>query len=234
MLYLGPSREEAKKDDRTLTLQKLAIIDLDGTLLKGTSAERSFFFFLVFRAKLGPVRLTRFTLTFLKDVVRLGFRKAVGTNIAYLRGETPEQVGRWVAKYAERSLAEAVPAFLRLKLAVLKAEGYRVVLLSGSLHVLVELFKEALGADLAIGQQIEVVGGRLTGRKAGVYPFGAEKLDALFAVIKPEEVDWPNSWAMADRYWDLPVLELAGHPVAVHPDARLRRYAQQKGWDVIG
>ena len=217
-----------------MTLQKLAIIDLDGTLLKGTSAERSFFFFLVFRAKLGPVRLTRFTLTFLKDVVRLGFRRAVGTNIVYLRGETPEQVARWVAKYAERSLANAVPAFLRIKLAVLKAEGYRVILLSGSLHVLVELFREVLGADLAIGQQIEVVGGKLTGRKAGIYPFGAEKLDALFAVIKPEEIDWPSTWAMADRYWDLPVLELAGHPVAVHPDARLRRYAQQKGWEIIG
>ena len=216
-----------------MTLQKLAIIDLDGTLLKGTSAERSFFFFLVFRAKLGPVRLTRFTLTFLKDVVRLGFRRAVGTNIVYLRGETPEQVARWVAKYAERSLANAVPAFLRIKLAVLKAEGYRVILLSGSLHVLVELFREVLGADLAIGQQIEVVGGKLTGRKAGIYPFGAEKLDALFAVIKPEEIDWPSTWAMADRYWDLPVLELAGHPVAVHPDARLRRYAQQKGWEII-
>jgi HAD superfamily phosphoserine phosphatase-like hydrolase len=234
VLYLGLLRDEAKKDDRTVTPQKLAIIDLDGTLLKGTSAERSFFFFLVFRAKLGPVRLSRFTLTFLKDVARLGFRRAVGTNIAYLRGETPEQVGRWAAKYAGQSLADAVPAFLRLKLAVLKSEGYRVILLSGSLHVLVELFKEALGADLAIGQQIEVVGGKLTGKKAGVYPFGAEKLDALFAVIRREEVDWPSSWAMADRYWDLPVLELAGHPVAVHPDARLRRYAQQKGWEIIG
>lgn len=217
-----------------MTLQKLAIIDLDGTLLKGTSAERSFFFFLIFGAKIGPFRLTRFTLTFLKDVVRMGFRRAVGTNIVYLRGETPEQVARWVAKYAERSLANAVPAFLRIKLAVLKAEGYRVILLSGSLHVLVELFREVLGADLAIGQQIEVVGGKLTGRKAGIYPFGAEKLDALFAVIKPEEIDWPSTWAMADRYWDLPVLELAGHPVAVHPDVRLRRYAQQKGWEIIG
>ncbi len=233
MLYLGLFRD-AKKDGPIVIPQKLAIIDLDGTLLKGTSAERSFFFFLVFRAKLGPVRLVRFTLTFFKDVARLGFRRAVGTNITYLRGETPEQVDRWAAEYAARSLAEAVPAFLRLKLAVLKSEGYRVVLLSGSLHILVELFKEALGADLAIGQKIEVVGGKLTGKKAGIYPFGAEKLDALFAVISREEVDWPNSWAMADRYWDLPVLELAGHPVAVHPDARLRRYARDKGWDIIG
>jgi HAD superfamily hydrolase (TIGR01490 family) len=214
--------------------ERLAIIDLDGTLLKGTSAERSFFFFLIFRAKIGPIRLARFTLTFLKDAVKMGFRRAVGTNIAYLRGETPEQVRQWADKYAERSLAEAVPAELRLKLAALKQDGYRLVLLSGSLQVLVELFKEALGTDLAIGQQIEVVAGKLTGRKAGIYPFGAEKLDALFARLDPSGIDWPNSWALADRLWDLPVLERVGHPVAVHPDAKLRRHAQQKGWEIIG
>jgi phosphoserine phosphatase len=217
-----------------MNLQRLAIIDLDGTLLKGTSAERSFFFFLIFRAKIGPVRLTSFTLTFLKDVLKMGFRRAVGTNIAYLRGETPEQIRTWANKYAERSLAEAVPVALRTKIATLKANGCRVILLSGSLHVLVELFKEALGTDMAIGQKLEIVGGKLTGRKAGIYPFGAEKLDALFAEIDPAVVDWPNSWALADRLWDLPVLERVGHPVAVHPDAKLRRYAERMGWEIIG
>jgi len=214
--------------------QRLAIIDLDGTLLKGTSAERSFFFFLIFRAKIGPVRLLGFALTFLKDILRMGFRRAVGTNISYLRGEPAARLQTWADKYAERSLAEAVAPVLRSKLAALKAEGYRLILLSGSLHVLVELFKDAIGADLAIGQQVEVVGGKLTGRKAGIYPFGAEKLDALFAAIDPGEIDWPDSWALADRLWDLPVLERVGHPVAVHPDAGLRRHAQRKGWEIIG
>ena len=67
--------------------QRLAIIDLDGTLLKGTSAERSFFVFLVRRARLGPARLVRFLVTFFCDTLRMGFRRAVGCNISYLRGQ---------------------------------------------------------------------------------------------------------------------------------------------------
>ena len=39
---------------------------------------------------------------------------------------------------------------------------------------------------------------------------------------------------MADRYSDLPVLELVGHPVAVHADRRLRRLARKRGWEIIG
>ncbi len=214
--------------------QRLAIIDLDGTLLKGTSAERSFFVFLVRRARIGPARLLLFLVTFFKDTIRLGFRKAVGINISYLRGETPERVEAWADEYGRQNPHEAIPAELMNKVAALKVAGCRLILLSGSLQVLVNLFRRALGADMAIGQQLEIVEGKLTGRKSGIYPFGAEKLDALFARVDPSSIDWPNSWALADRLWDLPVLERVGHPVAVHPDAGLRRHAQQMGWEIIG
>jgi phosphoserine phosphatase len=36
-----------------------------------------------------------------------------------------------------------------------------------------------------------------------------------------------------DSYSDLPVLEVVGRPVAVHPDHRLRREALRRGWPVV-
>jgi hypothetical protein len=36
-----------------------------------------------------------------------------------------------------------------------------------------------------------------------------------------------------DSYSDLPVLEVVGRPVAVHPDHRLRREAARRGWPVV-
>jgi phosphoserine phosphatase len=47
------------------------------------------------------------------------------------------------------------------------------------------------------------------------------------------EVDWPASYAYADSIHDLSFLELAGHPVAVHPDRQLARIARQRGWGII-
>jgi phosphoserine phosphatase len=60
------------------------------------------------------------------------------------------------------------------------------------------------------------------------------KVEALSRRIDLEGIDWSGSWALADRLSDLPVLELVGHPVAVHADRKLRRLARQRGWEIIG
>ena len=104
----------------------------------------------------------------------------------------------------------------------------------GSLQVLVDQLKERLEAEILIGTDLEVVEGRLSGRKTGIFPYGRMKLDALFQRIDPEGIDWASSWALADRISDLPVLELVGHPVAVHADRKLRRLARKRGWEIIG
>jgi len=39
--------------------------------------------------------------------------------------------------------------------------------------------------------------------------------------------------AYADSYCDLPLLERVAEPVAVRPDRRLRRIAEQRGWEIL-
>ena len=214
--------------------KRLAIIDLDGTLLRRTSSEHSFFRFLILRGKIGPFRLASFFLTFARDGLRLGLRQAIGWNATYLRGETPARVGSWAGKYGQAYLLNAVPEGLQERIRGFKAQGCLIILLSGSLQVLVNELKGKLAVDIVIGRELEVVGGKLTGHRRGIYPYAKQKVEALFESIKPAEIDWQESWALADRMSDLPVLELVGHPVAVHPTAGLRRHAQQHGWEIIG
>lgn len=234
MLYDGFFRIDAGKDDRTVTPKRLAIIDLDGTLLRRTSSEHSFFRFLVLRGKIGPLRLASFFLTFFRDALKRGLRQAIGWNATYLRGETPERVQAWARSYGSAYLREAVPEGLQERIRAFKAGGCLIILLSGSLQVLVGELKEKLGVDIIIGRELEVAGGRLTGHRRGIYPYASQKVEALFEKVRPDEVDWKESWALADRLSDLPVLELVGHPVAVHPTAGLRRHALLRGWEIIG
>jgi HAD superfamily hydrolase (TIGR01490 family) len=234
VLYVGHFGDGADKDNCTLSLRKLAIIDLDGTLLRRTSSEHSFFRFLVLRGRIGPVRLAGFLWTFAVDALKLGLRQAIGWNATYLRGETAEQIKAWAGDYGAAYLQEAVPAGLQERIRRFKSGGCLIVLLSGSLQVLAEELRDKLGVDIVIGRDLEVAGGKLTGHRRGIYPYAHQKIEALYQRVKPEEVDWPGSWAMADRLSDLPVLELVGHPVAVHPTARLRRHARRKGWEIIG
>jgi HAD superfamily hydrolase (TIGR01490 family) len=213
---------------------RLAVIDLDGTLLKGMTAERVFFLHLIAHGRIGFGRATAFLLSFAGDLLRGGLQRAIGTNAGFLRGETPETARRWAREFGRVFLRKAVPDRLREKVLSLKTDGCRVVLLSGSLQILVDELKERLGAEVLIGGELETADGKLTGRKTGIHPYGREKVAALFSRIDHRAVDWECSWALADRFSDLPVLELVGNPVAVHPDRRLRRLARERGWETIG
>ncbi len=213
---------------------RLAVIDLDGTLLKGLNAERMFYLHLLVHGRIGVFRMAGFLFSLLGDTVRLGFRKAIGSNARILRGRAPGEVRQWANAFGHVFLRNAVPEDLRTKILSLRQEGRRIILLSGSLQVLVDQLRERLEAEILIGNDLEVVEDRLTGRKTGIFPYGRMKLDALFERIDPEGIDWPSSWALADRISDLPVLELVGHPVAVHADRKLRRLALRRGWEIIG
>ncbi len=210
---------------------RLAVIDLDGTLLKGMNAERMFYLHLLVHGHVGIFRMSGFLLSLLPDIVRLGFRMAIGSNARIVRGRTPSEVRQWANAFGQIFLRDAVPEGLREKILSLKREGCRIVLLSGSLQLLVDQLRERLEADILIGNDLEVIDGKLSGRKTGIFPYGRMKLDALFHRIDPEGIDWAGSWALADRISDLPVLELVGHPVAVHADRRLRRLAITRGWE---
>lgn len=213
---------------------RVAVIDLDGTLLQGMNAERIFYLHLLVAGHVSIFRMLGFLFSVLRDVVRIGFRPAIGSNARLLRGRTPGEVRQWANAFGQAYLRKAVPDDLRHKILSLKREGCRIVLLSGSLQLLVDQLKERLEAEILIGNDLEVAEGVLTGRKTGIFPYGRMKLDALFQRIDPEGVDWARSWALADRFSDLPVLELVGRPVAVHADRRLRRLARAKGWELIG
>jgi HAD superfamily hydrolase (TIGR01490 family) len=213
---------------------RLAVVDLDGTLLKGMNAERIFYLHLLARGHVGALRMAGFILTLVGDTLRLGFRRAIATNGRILRGKSPQEVRQWALDFGHVFLRRAVPEDLREKILSLKQEGCRIVLLSGSLQVLVDQLRERLEAEILIGTELEVVEGRLSGKKTGIFPYGRQKVEALFQRIDPVGIDWANSWALADRKSDLPVLELVGHPVAVHGDRKLRKLARERGWDIVG
>ena len=48
-----------------------------------------------------------------------------------------------------------------------------------------------------------------------------------------EGYDLAECTAYSDSHTDLPFLEVVGHPVAVNPDRRLRRIAQERGWPIL-
>jgi HAD superfamily hydrolase (TIGR01490 family) len=113
-----------------------------------------------------------------------------------------------------------------------RARGERVILLSGTFQPLLKIIAAHLGADVALGTQPEQQNGRYTGRALGPACQGEGKAVRLRAYLAEvgNDVDLSASSAYADSIFDLPVLEMVGHPVAVYPDERLGELAMQRGW----
>jgi len=116
-----------------------------------------------------------------------------------------------------------------------QAEGRPVVLVSGTFQGLLEVIAEALGLQGAVGTRLRLRKGRYTGDVIEPICFGAGKVERLRQYLAQHpEIDLAASYAYADSIYDVPLLEIVSHPVAVYPEARLATIARQRGWPIIG
>lgn len=109
--------------------------------------------------------------------------------------------------------------------------GDFVVIVSASIHELVEGVARAIGVHRGVGTKAEVVDGILTGRLVGPVCHGAGKLVRLRAEVGA--VDLSSASAYADSESDLPLLAAVGTPVAVNPDKSLVAMADGEGWPSV-
>ena len=94
----------------------------------------------------------------------------------------------------------------------------------------------ALGVANLLATNLEEIDGRFTGRAVGTPCFREGKVTRLeeWLASRGERLaDYHESWFYSDSANDLPLLSLVTHPVAVHPDERLRAHAAQRDWPVV-
>lgn len=91
------------------------------------------------------------------------------------------------------------------------------------------------GVAHLIATEPEQRGGEFTGRVSGIPCFKegkVKRLDAWLGGQGKTLAAFDQSWFYSDSHNDLPLLERVTHPVAVHPDEKLRAHAQRRGWKI--
>jgi HAD superfamily hydrolase (TIGR01490 family) len=222
--------------------RKAAFFDVDGTLTTGRVWRGIMDYFkqrserrlinALFWARHMPIYFA----FKLKLVGQSAFRRPWAANLpTYFRGYTVEEA-QTIWDYV---VDEYLPPLLRPDALALiqqhKQAGDLVVLVSAGPTPLQERIAAAVGADLAVGTEPEVVEGRYTGRSRG--PVCMDEYKPLLTLDKLSalgiEVDLAASHAYADSAGDVGLLGMAGHPVALHPDAHLRPIAEARGWKIM-
>lgn len=113
-----------------------------------------------------------------------------------------------------------------------RAQGSRVVLVTGELDFALGPVVSYFGFDDLIANNLIFQDGAATG--AVTPPLIAEtaKVKAMISLCRRYHVDIRHSKAYSDSFSDVPMLEAVGYPCAVNPDLRLRRKAERCGWPI--
>ncbi len=153
-----------------------------------------------------------------------------------LRGWTVDEGQVLFERLTETQIMSNLRADVLGRLRQHQDQGHLVALVSGTFTPWLATVARRLDVLHTIGTALEVRDGNYTGRIIPPVCQGTGKPERVEAYLaeKGLEVEWTASFVYADRGTDLPLLGLAGHPVAVYPDEALRAEAQALGWPIIG
>jgi HAD superfamily hydrolase (TIGR01490 family) len=209
----------------------LAIFDIDGTLVRG-STERRFWRYLFARRRQGPRQLIAYVWFLLRFLPRYGIRVAK-KNKAYLVGLATDDVEALAAEFVARDILPRLcgPAVERLHQHLRRGDA--VALLSGTLEPIARALASQLGVEHVCATVCAEQNGRYLARPPKRHPFGVEKLELAAELAASLGTDLRSTSAYGDSAHDLALLEAVGSPVAVWPDQRLLLAARAKDWDVI-
>lgn len=113
-----------------------------------------------------------------------------------------------------------------------QANGRDVVIVSASGVEIVEPIARLLGAASFVASEMEVVGGKYTG-KIDFYAYGPKKAEAIRNLAEKMGYDLRRSYAYSDSITDMPMLDAVGFGFAVNPSHAMRRAAIEHGWGVL-
>lgn len=208
-----------------------AIFDLDGTLIPNTSAERTFFWFLLRTGVLSPWNVFQMAIAAWSAGGNL--HAMTRGNKIYIRHKPVQRFRDIAREYFEPRIDKMVFPGMRRVIEDHRRSGEMLLLLTGSLDVVAECFVRHLHMDGFQAAMLQTHSGYCTGRIDGILPYGIGKLEVLRNLRQRYDIDPNASYMYANVYSDRYVMNAVEYPVAVNPDRRLRSYAQRHRWKIL-
>jgi HAD superfamily hydrolase (TIGR01490 family) len=216
---------------------RLTLFDLDHTLLEGDS-DVLWCEFLMQRGV-----LDRAAFAGRNEAMERGYRAGtVGTQafsefyVSTLAGRSPAAWQPLREGFLNDVIAPRLGAAARALVRERQRDSELVVLTTATNRYITELTAVELGIEHLLATECEIgADGAFTGRTRGTLNMRegkAVRLQAWLAERGQRLTDFESS-AYSDSMNDITLLEMADHPHAVHPDARLAAIAAQRGWPVL-
>jgi len=154
------------------------------------------------------------------DFLRAFYRRYEGAPADQLRLDSYELYSDLLGL---RAFPEAIARVRRHR-----ALGHRTLLITGALDFVVEPLRPLF--DEIVCASMDERDGKLTGELTQSPPTGEARALLLDEFARAQGLSLGDTVAYADSTSDLPMLEAAGFPVVVNPEAKLAAIARRRGW----
>ncbi len=215
---------------------KLAIFDLDNTLLAGDS-DLSWGEYLVAQGVFDAQTYGEINARFYQDYVRgqLDIYAYQKFQLQVLTRYPLQQVLAWRAAYVEEKIKPMIAPKSTALIAQHRAAAAELLIITATNRFITEPIAALLDIPTLIATEPEVIDGRYSGEVTGIPSYAEGKVKRLTQWAQARGIDWQaaESWFYSDSHNDIPLLEKVTHAVAVDADDILRQTAAQRGWQVM-
>jgi len=213
---------------------KLALFDLDNTLLDGDS-DHAWAQFLIEEGVLHAGDYNAKNDYFYeryKDGT-LDIREFLDFQLAPIAQRPRAQLDAWHNEFMRRKIRPMIlPKAPGL---IAKHADALTAIVTATNRFITRPIADELGVRDLIATDIEEMDGVFTGKPRGTPTFRegkVQRVDEWLAAKGRKLADF-ESWFYSDSLNDLPLLERVTHPIAVDPDATLRARATERQWPII-
>jgi phosphoserine phosphatase len=153
-------------------------------------------------------------------------QKLMIESLAYIKNADEEKLKQVSELVVEHDLWKKRREDVIERLIKHRESGAQVYIASSVVEPFIEPFAKKIGAQVS-GTPVEIKNGRI--QMVGELVASEKKIEQILNRLGVKRVDF----AYGDTSLDIPLLEHADHPVAVYPDAKLKKVALEKNWEII-
>lgn len=210
----------------------VALFDMDRTLVD-THTAKLYVRYQRDLGEIGPLQALRTSYWLLQYTIGVINAEQVALHVLEgYRGKTDEWLRERCRSWFQSHVREWISSVGRARVREHIRAGHAVALATSAVRQIAEPLARELSIPHVICSELEVRDGELTGAFNRPLCYGPGKLERARALLNALGARLDQVAFYTDSITDLPLLEAVGHPIAVNPDARLRRAARQRGWTI--